>query len=105
MFLVVTIILDTPAGGASVALNSTVPVGWVDAQPAASTTATATRDTNPSHPLKFIAFSFPLFWRHQTHLYLLKYPISRDFPYQLLNELTLVPLKSYLNRYRPQLPL
>jgi hypothetical protein len=59
MLLVVTIILDTPAGGASMALNSTVPVGWVGAQPAASTDASATRDTSPSHPLKFIA-SHPL---------------------------------------------
>jgi hypothetical protein len=42
------------------ALNSTVPVGWVDAQPAASTVASATSDTNPSHLLIFIAFSSPL---------------------------------------------
>jgi hypothetical protein len=39
------------------ALNSTVTVGWVGAQLAASADASATSDTNPSHPLKLIAFS------------------------------------------------
>ena len=53
-------LLDIPAGGASVALNSTVPVDRAVVQPEESTATAANTDANQNHPLTFKAYSCAL---------------------------------------------